>query len=81
MKKKLTKHGNSFEVIIDKPILKLLSINEKTALKISTDGKIIIIEPLKTKKTSIETSNKKLKESYNKLVEKYEPAMKKLAKT
>ena len=45
MVKKLTKHGNSLAVLLDKPILEMLNINEKTPLKIRTDGINIIIEP------------------------------------
>lgn len=47
MKKKLSRRGNGYAVILDKPMLDLLEINEKTTVKIRTDGKNIIIEPLK----------------------------------
>lgn len=78
MNKKLTKLGNSLALVIDKPILKLLNINEKTALKIKTDGKNIIIEPIiKSKKIS---KDKKLQKLYEELIEEYEPALEKLAK-
>ena len=79
MKKKLTKHGNSFAVIIDKPILNLLSIDEKTTLNISTDGRDIIIRPVRTKKAKISDDPKK-QAIYEEIVRKYEPAMRKLAK-
>jgi antitoxin component of MazEF toxin-antitoxin module len=45
MVKKLTRHGNSSALIIDRPILDLLKIDEDTPLEISTDGKRLIIEP------------------------------------
>ena len=38
MIKTLVKHGNSFALIIDKPILDLLNIKEDTPLEITTDG-------------------------------------------
>ncbi|MEQ8202027.1 MAG: AbrB/MazE/SpoVT family DNA-binding domain-containing protein [Syntrophomonadaceae bacterium] len=47
MIKTLTTHGNSAALIIDKPILELLEINFSTPLKIITDGKSLIISPLK----------------------------------
>ena len=47
MVKKLTKHGNSLALIIDRPILDLLKIDPDTALDISTDGKQLIIAPSK----------------------------------
>ena len=79
MKKRLSRHGNSFAIVIDKPILKLLSINEKTTLKVTTDGNKIIIEPIKSAKNKI-SSDPKMQKVYEKIVEKYKPALKKLAK-
>lgn len=46
MIKTLTPHGNSAALIIDKPVLELLDITMKTPLKITTDGKSLIISPL-----------------------------------
>ncbi len=43
MVKKLTKHGNSFALVIDRPILELLDIRPETPLEITTDGKRLII--------------------------------------
>jgi len=45
MVKKLTAHGNSAALIIDKPILKLLKIDMDTLLEIVTDGKNLIVSP------------------------------------
>jgi antitoxin component of MazEF toxin-antitoxin module len=45
MLKKLTKHGNSLALVIDRPILELLNINTETPLEISTDGRRLIIAP------------------------------------
>ena len=47
MVKKLTKHGNSLALVIDRPILELLKIDPETPLDVSTDGKLLIIEPVK----------------------------------
>jgi len=47
MKKRLARHGNSLAIVIDKPILELLSIDEDTVLQISTDGNKIIITPIR----------------------------------
>lgn len=46
MIKKLTAHGNSAALIIDKPILELLGISIETPLKITTDGKNLIVSPM-----------------------------------
>ena len=45
MIKTLTKHGNSWALVIDKPVLELLNINPETPLKIRTDGQTLIIAP------------------------------------
>ncbi len=45
MLKKLTKHGNSLALVIDRPILDLLKIDTDTPLDISTDGKRLIVAP------------------------------------
>jgi hypothetical protein len=41
--KKLTKHGNSLALILDKPILELLGFDEKSPLMLFTDGKALIV--------------------------------------
>lgn len=46
MIKKLTAHGNSSALIIEKAILDLLNITTETPLEIATDGKNIIISPI-----------------------------------
>jgi len=46
MIKTLTTHGNSSALIIDKPIMELLNIDNSTPLKIVTDGKSLIISPV-----------------------------------
>ena len=45
MEKKLTKHGNSLALVIDKPILELLGISADTLLSVTTDGERLIISP------------------------------------
>ena len=48
MVKKLTKHGNSLALVIDKPILELLNIDQETPLEVVTDGKRLTISPAQT---------------------------------
>src|SRR5437016_163246 len=43
--KTLTKHGNSWALVIDKPILDLLNINSDTPLQVTTDGQSIYLAP------------------------------------
>jgi antitoxin component of MazEF toxin-antitoxin module len=44
--KKLSKHGNSLALVIDKPILELLGIDENTELIISTNGRELTASPV-----------------------------------
>jgi antitoxin component of MazEF toxin-antitoxin module len=46
--KRLTQHGNSAALIIDKAVLDLLHITMETPLEIVTDGKNLIISPIRT---------------------------------
>lgn len=46
MMKNLVAIGNSFGIIIEKPILDLLRIERDTPLEVRTDGDRLIIEPL-----------------------------------
>jgi len=76
MIKKLVQHGNSFALVIDKPILELLNIDSDTSLEIKTDGINLIITPKIPLKTS---ASKKLKASLNKINQKHSKTLKKLA--
>jgi antitoxin MazE len=50
MTKKLSKHGNSLALVIDRSILELLGIDEQTTLDISTDGRVLVIAPTHDKR-------------------------------
>jgi antitoxin MazE len=50
MKKTLTRTGNSFAVVLDKPILEATGITPGTPLEISTDGDVIVISPVRSRK-------------------------------
>jgi len=50
MIKKLTRHGNSMALVIDKGVLDLLNIDGETPLDISTDGQMLMISPVRDKK-------------------------------
>jgi len=45
MIKNLVKHGNSWAIIIDRPILDLLKINPESEIELTTDGRSIRIAP------------------------------------
>ncbi|MFH0898187.1 MAG: AbrB/MazE/SpoVT family DNA-binding domain-containing protein [bacterium] len=86
MIKRLIKHGNSSAIIIDKPILDLLNIDEKTDLEIATDGEKLWIKPVRKKtgrgkgKLGKISSKKSLQKAFEEITTKYDSALKKLAK-
>jgi antitoxin component of MazEF toxin-antitoxin module len=43
MTKHLSRHGNSLALVIDRGILEMLDIDEKTTLSVSTDGKTLFV--------------------------------------
>lgn len=45
MIKKLVKHGNSWAIVIDRPILDLLKIDPESQVELTTDGQTITISP------------------------------------
>lgn len=51
MTKRLIQHGNSAALVIDKPILQLLGIDLDTELEVVTDGRNLILSPLKPKES------------------------------
>mgnify|MGYP003818949195 CR=1 FL=1 len=73
--KTMIQHGNSSALIIDKPILELLNIEQNTPLEIITDGKNIIISPI----SDTERLNK-LNSSLNKINTRFSKTLIKLAK-
>ena len=46
MDKTLSSVGNSLALVIDKPIRDLLGIGRRTRLRIVTDGRRLIVEPI-----------------------------------
>ena len=65
MIKKLTKHGNSLAIIIDRAVLNLLKIDADTPLEVSTDGQVLVISPVRDDvhrdkfKKALESTNRK----------------------
>ena len=74
MLKTLVSHGNSSALIIDKPILELLKIDQNTPLEITTDGANLIISPATGK-----GREKKIKSAMRKINERHGKTLKRLA--
>ena len=71
MIKTLTKHGNSVALVIERPILDLLGASVDTAFEVVTDGKALILTPVKdaVRHTSFRKSMEKVGERYAKSFE------------
>jgi antitoxin component of MazEF toxin-antitoxin module len=74
MLKKLTRHGNSLALVIDKGVLELLNIDDQTLLEISTDGTLLLISPVRDEKR-----RHRFQEAVGKVNARYGRALKRLA--
>lgn len=74
MLKRLTRHGNSYALVIDKPILDLLNMDPEGPVEISTDGRTLVITPVTDTQR-----RKKFEAALKKTNEKFGRTLKKLA--
>lgn len=74
MIKRLTRHGNSLALVIERGVLELLDIDVDTPVSLTTDGKCLVVTPVR---------DAKRKERFGKALEKvnrrYRPALRRLA--
>ena len=73
MVKKLIQHGNSFALVIDKPIMEMLNITNETTFVLSTDGRNIILSP-----QTEHIQEKDVMDSLERINKKYGSVLKKL---
>lgn len=74
MTKSLVKHGNSYALVIDKPVLELIRATPETQFEIVTDGQALVLTPVRDKK-----QDKKFQESLEMVHKRFGRALKKLA--
>jgi len=74
MIKRLTKHGNSLALVIDKSVLELLQIDASTPLSIITDGESLVISPARNAARA-----KRFRKALDHVNVRYATALKKLA--
>ncbi len=79
MVKTLTKHGNSYALIIDKPILDLLKISPDTPLELTTDGISILVRPSGSTRDARVARDAKFKEALTWTNKRYEKTLRRLA--
>ena len=65
MRKKLTAIGNSLGVVIEKPILELLDIDRDTELEMRTDGKLLILEPVRQRRKRVAEATRRVLDAHD----------------
>ena len=74
MIKTLTKHGNSYALVIEKPILELLRASPETSFEILTDGQCLVLTPVRDLE-----DEKKFQNALDMVHKRFGRAMKRLA--
>jgi antitoxin component of MazEF toxin-antitoxin module len=74
MTKKLTRHGNSLALVIDKPILDALGVDENTPLRLAFDGRSLLITPASTP-----GRRKKVRAALKEICREFDGALRRLA--
>jgi antitoxin component of MazEF toxin-antitoxin module len=75
MVKRLTRTGNSLALVLDKPLLEQLGIDENTPLEISTNGDVLVVTPVRDR-----ARERKLKKALEDMDQQYGGVFKRLAK-
>ncbi len=74
MLKKLSAIGNSYGIIIERPILELLDIGKDTPLEVKTDGQALIIRP------ATPIKKERVREAARRMIAAHDETLRKLAK-
>jgi antitoxin MazE len=74
MVKTLIKHGNSYALVIDKPILELLRATPDTPLELTTNGDTLMVSPVRDARRE-----RQLRQSLEKMNRRYGDDLKRLA--
>jgi antitoxin component of MazEF toxin-antitoxin module len=72
--KRLTRHGNSLALVIDRPILDLLDIEADTPLEVKTDGSMLTVSPVRDPK-----ARARFEKAWNAVRRRHAKAFKRLA--
>jgi antitoxin component of MazEF toxin-antitoxin module len=72
--KKLTKTGNSLALVLEKPLLLQLGIDEDTELELSTNGDVLVVTPVRAP-----SRERKFRRAVEKINRKYAGVFKRLS--
>jgi len=76
MRRTLSKHGNSYALLIERSIMELLQIKPDTPLDIRTDGDVLTVSPVRTRRIKPD----ELKAHLAVAMERFAPTLERLAK-
>jgi antitoxin component of MazEF toxin-antitoxin module len=74
MIKKLTRTGNSVALVLDKPLLKQVGLDENSEVEVSTNGDVIVMTPVRDA-----ARQRKLRKIIEELDEQYSGLFRRLA--
>lgn len=74
MVKNLTKHGNSYALVIDRAILDLLRATPETSFEVITDGQCLVLRPVRDPE-----DEKRFQKALESVHDRFGTAMKRLA--
>ena len=74
MVKRLTKTGNSLALVLDKPLLEQLGIDENTPLELSSNGDVLVVTPVRER-----ARERKVKKALEEMDRQYAGVFKRLA--
>ena len=66
MIKKLTRTGNSVALVLDKPLLEQMGVDENSEVEVSTNGDVVVITPVRDAARA-----RKFRKSAEKITHKY----------
>jgi antitoxin MazE len=75
MKKKLTRTGNSVALVLDKPMLKQLGVDETSEVEVSMNGDVLVMTPVRD-----DARDEDFRKSADKIHSKYAGLFRRLAK-
>ena len=74
MKKKLTRTGNSVALVLDRPLLEQLGLDESSEVELSTNGDVLVMTPVRDA-----IREKRFRRSAEKIATKYAGLFKRLS--
>jgi len=74
MRKKLTRTGNSVALVLEKPLLEQLGLDEDSEVELSSNGDVLVVTPIRTR-----ARQRKLHRIMEELDEKYGGVFRRLA--